>query len=43
MNFFQAVAPLGAWTGTTVFLLTLIALVLMPGGMYLWMRKRAWM
>jgi magnesium transporter len=43
MNFFQAVAPLGPWTGKAVFLLTLIAMVLMPTGMYLWMRKRAWM
>ena len=43
MNFFQAVAPLSAWTGVAVFLLTLSAMVLMPVGMYLWMRKRAWM
>jgi magnesium transporter len=43
MNFFQAVAPLGAWTGEAIFLLTLIVMVLMPVAMYLWMRKRAWM
>jgi magnesium transporter len=43
MNFFSAVAPLGAWTGQAVFLLTLSVMVLMPVGMYLWMRKRAWM
>jgi magnesium transporter len=43
MNFFQAVAPLDAWTGQAAFLLSLIAMVLVPVGMYLWMRKRAWM
>ena len=43
MNFFQAVAPLGAWTGEVMFLLTLVVMVLMPLGMYLWMRRRAWM
>jgi magnesium transporter len=43
MNFFLAVAPLGAWTGQAVFLLTLSVMVLMPVGMYLWMPKRAWM
>jgi len=43
MNFFQAVAPLGAWTGKAIFLLTLILMVLVPVGMYVWMRKRAWM
>jgi magnesium transporter len=43
MNFFQAVAPTGAWTGEAMFLLALTGMVLMPVGMYLWMRKRAWM
>jgi len=43
MNFFQPVAPLAAWTGLAVFVLTLALLVLVPVGMYLWMRKRAWM
>lgn len=43
MNFFQAAAPLDIWTGETAFLLTLVILVLTPVGMYLWMRRRAWM
>ncbi len=43
MNFFQAVAPLGAWTGEVMFVLTLVVMVLIPVGMYLWMRRRAWM
>jgi magnesium transporter len=43
MNFFQAAAPLDIWTGKTAFVLTLVILLLTPVGMYLWMRRRAWM
>jgi magnesium transporter len=43
MNFFQAVAPLGAWTGKLAFGLTLAVMTLTPTVMYLWMRRRAWM
>jgi magnesium transporter len=43
MNFFQATASTDAWTGSAMFFLTLAALVLTPMGMYLWMRRRAWM
>lgn len=43
MNFFQSVAPLDAWTGEAAFTLTLALLVLTPVGMYVWMRRRAWM
>jgi len=44
MNFFQPVAaPLAAWTGLPAFALMMAAMVLVPVGMYLWMRKRAWM
>jgi magnesium transporter len=43
MNFFPAIALAGAPTGRVVFLLTLTVMTLMPVGMYLWMRKRAWM
>jgi magnesium transporter len=43
MNFFQPVAPLDVWTGRAALGLTLVAVVLMPVGMYLWMRRRAWM
>jgi magnesium transporter len=43
MSFFQAVAPLGAWTGEVMFMVTLVVMVLVPVGMYLWMRRRAWM
>jgi magnesium transporter len=43
MNFFQPVVPLDGWTGELAFGLTLAAMVLLPVGMYLWMRRRAWM
>ncbi len=43
MNFFQAAAPLDIWTGKTAFILTLVMMMLTPVGMYLWMRRRAWM
>lgn len=43
MNFFQAALPLEAWTGRLAFAITMIIIVLVPVGMYLWMRRRAWM
>ena len=43
MNFFQPVTPLEAWTGRAAFGLALAAMTLLPLGMYLWMRRRAWM
>jgi magnesium transporter len=42
MNFFQPAIPLPAWTGKTVFYFFLAAMVFVPAGMYLWMRRRAW-
>jgi magnesium transporter len=42
-NFFQPVAPLTAWTDRPAFVLMLLAMVVVPAGMFLWMRKRAWM
>lgn len=43
MNFFQAVIPLETWTGKSVFGLALTSIIAIPFGMYLWMRRRAWM
>jgi len=43
MNFFQPVTPLNIWTGLPAFLLTLGVMTLLPVGMFLWMRRRAWM
>jgi len=42
-NFFQPVAPLAAWTSHPAFVLMLVTMIFLPLGMYLWMRKRAWM
>lgn len=43
MNFFQPVTSLPAWTGDLAFALTLAVMLLIPIGMYYWMRKRAWL
>lgn len=43
MNFFEPVTPLETLTGRVAFGLTLAAMGLLPAGMYLWMRRRAWM
>jgi len=44
MNFFQPSAPqLLPWTGSPLFYLTLLLLLLLPGVMWLWMRRRGWM
>lgn len=43
MNFFQATAPLKAWTGGTAFIVALTITLLTPFVMYLWMRRRKWM
>ena len=42
MNFFQPVTPLVAWTDRLTFGLILAAMGLIPVGMYVWMRRRAW-
>jgi magnesium transporter len=43
MNFFQPAVPLEAWTAHPAFLIVLAAMILLPTGMLLWMRRRAWM
>jgi len=42
-NFFQPVVPLNAFTDQPAFVFFLAATVLLPIGMYVWMRRRAWM
>jgi magnesium transporter len=42
MNFFEPVARLAGWTSWEAFLATLGIFVLLPIGMYLWMRRRTW-
>lgn len=43
MNFFQPTAAMDPWTSHGALRATLIILVMLPLGMYFWMRKRAWM
>ncbi len=43
MNFFQPVVALEAWTDRPAFLVTLALTLLVPFGMYQWMRRRGWM
>jgi len=44
MNFFGPVAPeLAPWTDKAALVATLVLIVAVPAGMYLWMRRRAWM
>jgi len=42
MNFFQAATPFDVWTGQSVFALTMISIIILPVGMYLWIRRRGW-
>lgn len=43
MNFFQPVSPLTLWTDQPAFILTMVAIMLLPVAMYLWIRRRGWM
>ncbi len=43
MNFFQAMIPLNIWTSQPVFVLTMMIIILLPIGMYWWIRQRGWM
>lgn len=43
MNFFQPATPLDIWTGQPAFVVTLIGMLLVPVGMFVWMRRRGWM
>jgi magnesium transporter len=43
MNFFQATVPFEAWTGRVAFWLMIDAMILLPLGIGLWIRRRAWM
>lgn len=42
MNFFEPVAHLIGWTSRQVFVMTLGLMLVVPGLMYLWMRRRTW-
>ncbi len=43
MNFFQPAQPLVAWTGMPALVATLAVMVLLPLGMFMWVRRRGWM
>jgi magnesium transporter len=43
MNFFEPVVSLDAWTGRAAFMITLAVILLVPFGMFLWIRRRGWM
>ena len=43
MNFFIPNAPVTSWVNRPVFILALMALVLLPVGMFYWIRRRGWM
>jgi magnesium transporter len=42
MNFFEPLGSLTAWTRDLVFYITLAVMILLPIGMYIWMRRRTW-
>jgi magnesium transporter len=42
MNFFEALGNLQAWTTNPVFYITLVIMIILPFGMYMWMRRRTW-
>ena len=42
MNFFEPIAHLIGWTNSQAFLMMMGILLLLPTGMYLWMRRRTW-
>ncbi len=43
MNFFQPVVSMNVLTGLPAFILLILAMVLLPVGIYLWIRQRMWM
>jgi magnesium transporter len=43
MNFFEPLGLMTAWTTSPVFYAVLAITVLLPFGMYIWMRRRKWL
>jgi len=44
MNFFQPVsAPLANWTRLLPFIVSSMIMILLPGGMVIWLRRRGWL
>jgi magnesium transporter len=42
MNFFEPLGTLTTWTTNPVFYITMAIMILLPMGMYFWMRRRTW-
>jgi magnesium transporter len=42
MNFFEPLGNLTVWTTNPVFYITMAIMILLPIGMYIWMRQRTW-
>jgi magnesium transporter len=42
MNFFEPLGLMKSWTSSGVFYVTLAITLLLPIGMYIWMRRRTW-
>lgn len=42
MNFFEPAAQMFSWTGRSVFAIVMLGFLLVPIGMYFWMRRRTW-
>jgi magnesium transporter len=43
MNFFEPLGLMKNWTTNPVFYITLATTILLPAGMYIWMRRRTWL
>jgi magnesium transporter len=43
MNYFYPIAQTDAWTNLPSFVATMLVLVLLPAGMFIWIRRRGWM
>ncbi len=43
MNFFAADPPFSSWTSEPIFIMILSIFVILPVGMFVWMRSRKWM
>jgi len=43
MNFFAPARPLQICTGAPALGMTFALMLIMPAGMYLWLRRRGWM
>jgi len=42
MNFFEPAADFSPWTGQPAFLLVMGIFIILPIGMFFWMKRRTW-